>query len=265
MANLTAADVVDRVRRHFGCQFDDGIGPEWAALTEFSLRPGAGDRRMDLLLVRTWPGRPKGHERIAVEVKVSKADFRQELANPSKRARFEAVTHRFYFAAPVGLITPDELPAGCGLLEASDRGIRRTVEAARTDAEPIPDGAFVEAFRRAGRSEARIRMAAAGTEDPAARVVQLEKDLAAATAARQRVDLALRREKDRVRAIVGHFNAVMDAPCVCGQGLVRAEERAGRYSTQRFTHRDEVTCPHPYPDGEQMALRVEAAATGGTT
>src|SRR3954469_5191624 len=94
-----ADDIVAAVRRHYGAE-RDGVGPEWAALDEFSLRPGGGYRRIDLLVIRAWGGAPKGHERHAVEVKVSRSDLAAELASPHKSEPFREVVHRFYLAAP---------------------------------------------------------------------------------------------------------------------------------------------------------------------
>jgi hypothetical protein len=51
----------------------------------------------------------------AVEIKVSRADFKRETEE--KRRAWRAITNRFIYAAPVGLILPEEVPAGCGLWE----------------------------------------------------------------------------------------------------------------------------------------------------
>src|SRR5665647_1641914 len=79
---LNAGDVAAAVRRRYGAE-RDGLGPEWACLDELTLgRFEMGERRADLFLVRAWSGQPKGHERHLVEVKVSRADLRAELAAP---------------------------------------------------------------------------------------------------------------------------------------------------------------------------------------
>lgn len=51
----------------------------------------------------------------AVEIKVSRADFKRETEE--KRRAWRAITNRFVYAAPVGLILPEEIPVGCGLWE----------------------------------------------------------------------------------------------------------------------------------------------------
>src|SRR5699024_10554927 len=120
-----------------------------------------------------------------------------------KSAPFDAVAHRFYLAAPHGLVKDlDELPDHWGLYEiAPGTGrCKKTREAARkNDPAPMPEGAVVEAFRRAARSEARIRGAAGGDQDDlAAQIVDLRRQLAAVAPARDRAQATaerLKREK----------------------------------------------------------------------
>lgn len=53
--------------------------------------------------------------RTAIEVKVSRSDFLRETEE--KRRAWRSVTHRFVYAAPAGLLHPEEIPDGCGLWE----------------------------------------------------------------------------------------------------------------------------------------------------
>lgn len=54
---------------------------------------------------------PKGarYPRVGYEVKVSRADYRNELLKPSKRLRARLICHELYLAVPKGLLTEDEL------------------------------------------------------------------------------------------------------------------------------------------------------------
>lgn len=73
-----------------------------------------------------WSG-SKGS--ILVEVKVSRADFH---ADKQKRFRHIAdlgMGDRRYFAAPKGMLTPDDLPPNWGMLEITKRAVFTTVEA----------------------------------------------------------------------------------------------------------------------------------------
>lgn len=49
----------------------------------------------------------------AVEIKVSRADFRRDT--DEKRRAWRAVTNRFIYLVPTGLVTPAEVADGCGL------------------------------------------------------------------------------------------------------------------------------------------------------
>jgi hypothetical protein len=54
---------------------------------------------------------------VLVEVKVSRADFRADLAKPHRQDQsLSGGTYRYYFA-PAGLILPEELPPRWGLIE----------------------------------------------------------------------------------------------------------------------------------------------------
>lgn len=53
------------------------------------------------------------------EVKVSRSDFLADIAKPSKRAGYAAISEKFYYVAPEGLLRPEEMPDGAGLLVAS--------------------------------------------------------------------------------------------------------------------------------------------------
>lgn len=100
----TARDVVRALYRHFT--------PRWAVLTELTV-PDPSDtayyRRIDVLL---WS--PK--ERIAVEVKVSRADFLDDIRRPEKQEPWRAITHRHAYAVPSGLVRPEEVPPQSGLI-----------------------------------------------------------------------------------------------------------------------------------------------------
>ena len=51
--------------------------------------------------------------RTAFEVKVTRSDWRRE--SPEKRRAWKAVTHRYIYVSPAGVIPVDEVPPDCGL------------------------------------------------------------------------------------------------------------------------------------------------------
>jgi hypothetical protein len=116
--------------------------PRWVMLPELATAPAFDPkRRLDAWVLDTWPsGRL---ERITFEVKVSRSDYRAEIANPVKRRHGMLLSNRFVFAAPAGLIRVEELPYDCGLLEVTPAGRTvMTVEAPWRDTSP-PPWAFV--------------------------------------------------------------------------------------------------------------------------
>ena len=81
-----------------------------------------GERRADALVVG------RGSETaIAIEIKVSVQDFKHELGDPVKRARALEISSQYYFAAPEGMIRPDEIPEECGLMELDKGGMIHVV------------------------------------------------------------------------------------------------------------------------------------------
>lgn len=72
-------------------------------------------RRIDVLLISHKRTGKVPRERIALEIKVTRADFKRDT--PEKRAAWMELTHKFAYVTPKGLITKAELPPGCGLIE----------------------------------------------------------------------------------------------------------------------------------------------------
>lgn len=53
------------------------------------------------------------------EVKVSRADFLADIAKASKRGGYAAISERLFYVAPQGMLEPEEMPDGIGLLLAT--------------------------------------------------------------------------------------------------------------------------------------------------
>lgn len=132
---LTATDVMKAIRhRH---RNPPSRLPEWLVMSEFDL----GGRRADALALRLWTTR--GFELHAYEIKVSRTDLMNELRDPRKRQRAIECSSHFWFATPVGLMKPEEVPDECGLIEFG-KGPRggwkghKVVEAPRRRVECAP-------------------------------------------------------------------------------------------------------------------------------
>jgi hypothetical protein len=59
---------------------------------------------------------------VVHEVKVSRADFLADLKKPEKRAGYACFSESVCYVAPAGMIKPEEIPDGCGLLEERSPG-----------------------------------------------------------------------------------------------------------------------------------------------
>ena len=98
--------------------------PDWLALEEFFI-PGF-NRYIDFWALRIstietigrkYDYKAKYLSIHAIEIKVTIADFKSEMKQPSKRMPAIAFSNYFSFATPRGLIDPAELPKGAGLIE----------------------------------------------------------------------------------------------------------------------------------------------------
>lgn len=141
-------------------------GHQWAVLPELRLSTGyvaGSEQRIDLVAVNSWPSKARflGQRLparkigvISYEVKVSRDDFSREVANPEKRAVARLFSDVFLFATPAGLISPDEVPSDCGLVEVDERGRLRLVRPAPLSPKALPSWELLSAVaRRASRAE----------------------------------------------------------------------------------------------------------------
>lgn len=165
--------VLDALRRHLD-------GSKWALVEEVN--------RVDLLAVGCW--RSTGYRWHGFEVKVSRSDWRRELAKPGKAQ--DHLCHAWTVATLPGIVQPGELPAGWGhvVVRSDDSGVtwmrqpawkRKPLELAGSDYAAIQALAAQAAVaRRASYAEADARAMVAhwpGTEEElktALRVAQKE-------------------------------------------------------------------------------------------
>lgn len=94
----------DRKRAEYaerGEEVAESLPEGWSFLT------AKFERRIDALIF--------GPEITAAEIKVSRSDFARDTLD-KRRAWMEHV-HRFVYVVPAGLVRPDEVGHGCGLIE----------------------------------------------------------------------------------------------------------------------------------------------------
>jgi len=97
--------------------------PQWIVLEEISIPGSNGSRRADIVALSIW-----GPTRVVVcEIKASRADFLNEIRDPSKRERGVSFGTEFVFVVPHNMVRVDEVPEGCGLYEVQrNRRLKRT-------------------------------------------------------------------------------------------------------------------------------------------
>ncbi|GAA4439599.1 hypothetical protein [Phytohabitans houttuyneae] len=279
---LTSRDMVTALYRHFAGRW--AILTEVTARPAAvggRIPAGARDRRIDMLLVRggmrvairpsphrapahTGPqlplalpeaGQPPdvpvrddgGIERLAIEIKVSRGDFLQDVRDPSKQAPWRELAHRHAYAVPEGLVGVLEVPAGSGLIVVNPDNRAASVRFARTAPKtghipgPLPLANIMDAFYRASRAEAELKGYGFGVErdgdDPGrlrAELKRLRHDL---DLAHNKAEQALERARESARKLA----AVKPPPCsTCQQPLHPARSRQARRRNEDWEHRDEI-------------------------
>lgn len=157
---LTAGDIRAALRLRYA--------ESHALLFEVGNSTGHGtNRHIDALAMGLWPSR--GMEVEGIEIKVSRSDWKRELADHEKADAVQRYCDRWWIAAPKGLIPPAELPATWGLLEveANDGGaltIRVKVQAPKLEPQPLSRGFVAAMLRRAARVDADELRAAIAKE-----------------------------------------------------------------------------------------------------
>ena len=148
---VTSRSILDAIRKHIFPQELNGQSMKWAFVEEMRAGPsfagyGSEDgRSIDLWVMGCWQScwGPR-----AIEVKVSRTDFRRELREPAKRAAALRLSERFYFATPSGLVKASELPSEAVFIEVRPDGKAViSVPAPRRECPP-PDWRFVASLAR---------------------------------------------------------------------------------------------------------------------
>ncbi|WP_232676707.1 hypothetical protein [Nocardioides sp. R-C-SC26] len=104
-------------------------------LEECGINGGGASSRCDALYVGFTSA--SGRLLVGHEVKVSRADWRRELAKVGKADFWHDNTHQWWIVAPGPEVVPaEELPEGWGLLYPGGRGLRVVVKAHTRDVVP---------------------------------------------------------------------------------------------------------------------------------
>lgn len=118
---------------------------------------GKRERYADALVVSCWPS--NGLWVAGIEVKVTRSDWRRELADPAKAAAIQMYCDRWYVAAPADVVPLDEVPANWGLLEIRGSKVLRTKEAPTLAAETWNRGFVASVLRNVAAAQETVRRA----------------------------------------------------------------------------------------------------------
>lgn len=243
----TEALVVERLRAHYTA-WDERYSQQGAHVMLTQV-PAAG-RVIDVLVHVNAPDML-----IAIEVKVSRADYRSET--DAKRDASWQIADRCLYAAPAGLIDPATLPRGWGLIEVSeDRDAELVEYGDESHATTIGDRFARAMIRRCAAAEDAIRYG----DTPAAEVARLkvENDRmhGLLTTARD----AVRREQRRTKQARSELLAHTGGQPVCADCLQPITWKLAGAQESQWVHIDAAhNEPCTKTRAEADRLRKEAA------
>lgn len=137
---MNSSEVLEILSRHYPQR-----SGAWVFVKELSI---TGAQRIDAFAIGCWAS--NHYERHAFEIKCSRGDLRNELANPYKRQQAMGLSDRFYFVIASDVRWDDlEIPADCGIMVASGRGITKARIAPHRQAPPAPASFVAWLARRA--------------------------------------------------------------------------------------------------------------------
>lgn len=114
-----------------------GMPPRYVMAEHVRYDPAYGLRIADAISLDTWGS---GHWQIeGYEVKATRGDWLRELRDPGKAECWQRHCSRWFVLAPTGVVRPDELPTGWGLITTTGGRLRRAVKPTTyPDPTPLP-------------------------------------------------------------------------------------------------------------------------------
>lgn len=155
-ARVTERDVLDALCTRYSKS--GGNGPRFAFGEHVKSGGGFDSPRIaDFMAIDLWPS--SGYAIHGHEVKVSRADWLRELADPTKAEAFKAYCDRWWLVVPDRSIVRDDLPAGWGLMVMDPGGaVRVATPAPRLTPEPMPRAMQATFARAVAKTAARRRL-----------------------------------------------------------------------------------------------------------
>lgn len=174
-----------------------------------------------------------GIDRLALEIKVSRADFLGDVRTPDKQAPWRALAHRHAYAVPAGLVEAHEVPSTSGLLRVHATPGSLWCDWARPApraeiATPLPVAIVLDAFYRWSKAEA-LAKGLTGTNRRLASEEDLRREVERLTHENELLQGQVERAEDATAAWRRRYAVFAPPPCsTCGKPLRPA--RRGRNS-----------------------------------
>ena len=143
---MNAEFITEALRQHYAQR---KFREQWAFFGELRLGTGYADiseKRIDAFVLNLWPS--KNYRSISFEIKISRGDFKKEVKDPMKRYPGMMISNEFYFVTPPSLISVDELPEYCGLMEVNEESKLVTVRRAVYRPKMNPTWNFISSICR---------------------------------------------------------------------------------------------------------------------
>lgn len=161
---IKSADLKLALKRTFS-------SPGWQVFYEVGNDTGAMvSRHADAVAIGIWPS--NGHLIHGFEIKVSRADFLNEMKDPTKSQAVFQFCDRWSLVTPAGLVKADELPGPWGLMTYDGKSLRTVKQAAVLQPVPLTAGFVAAMLRRAGEADDSLLNAAVQVERARSREVQ---------------------------------------------------------------------------------------------
>ncbi|MFQ5472054.1 MAG: hypothetical protein ACE5FA_04110 [Dehalococcoidia bacterium] len=199
----TAAEITTQIRGALRARYRDQgwelfqRAPGDVLLEEVQL---AG-RSADAIRVGCWKSR--GYTLEGFEIKASRGDWLRELKHPAKADEIARYMDRWWVVAPTGIVKPDELPPGWGLMQLRKDG-KLVVKTPAPKRQPDPPNRYVVAMlTRAAFMASRGEMTRQRY-----RLEEWARKEIARELKRRDPDEYIKRELDKLKEDVAAFEAV---------------------------------------------------------
>ena len=113
---MTDAEKTKEITRRIDIMNNGTVADNFLKIKEYRLGTGYdgfSQRRCDVFAISP----NAGNKTICYEVKVSRADFKNDIKKQDKQIAARCFANEFYYCTPVGLLKEEEIPAWAGLIE----------------------------------------------------------------------------------------------------------------------------------------------------